>query len=88
MVLQLHFRTGISQRLELGGQFSSTTDHYQLLLIQYGEDLNTIRAEPAGVIAKSGLDECQELTSKGFLYLTGAEILLFDPGNTSVPLNC
>ena len=31
-----------------------------------------MRAEPAGVIVNSGLDEYQELTSKGFLPLTGA----------------
>ena len=37
-----------------------------------GEDLNTMRAEPAGEAANSGLDEYQELTSKGFLPLTGA----------------
>ena len=30
-----------------------------------------MRAKPAGVIANSGLDEFQELTSKGFLPLTG-----------------
>ena len=32
----------------------------------HGEDLNTMRAEPAGVIANSGLDDNQERTSKGF----------------------
>ena len=31
-----------------------------------------MRAEPAGVIANSGLDEYQELTSKGLQPLTGA----------------
>ena len=31
-----------------------------------------MRAEPAGVIANGGLDEYQELTSEGFLPLTGA----------------
>ena len=48
-----------------------TTDHSQLLRIQHGED-PIIRAEPTGVIALSGLDEYQELTSKSFLLLTGA----------------
>ena len=33
----------------------STTDHFQLLLIQIGEDQTPMRAVPAGVIAKSGL---------------------------------
>ena len=31
-----------------------------------------MRAEPAGVIVNSGLDEYQELTSNGFLPLSGA----------------
>ena len=48
----------------------STTDHSLLLCIQHGEDLNTMRAEPAGVIGNSGLDEYQYLTSKGFLPFT------------------
>ena len=43
-----------------------------MLLIQQGEDLNAMRAEPAGVISNSDFDEYQELTSKGSLPLTGA----------------
>ena len=38
------------QWLELGSQVDSTTDHFYQLLIQHGEDLNTMRAEQAGVI--------------------------------------
>ena len=67
----ISMQTGF-QWLELDSQVGSTTDHYQLLCIQHGEDLNTIRAEPARVFVNSGLDEYQELTSKGFLPLTGA----------------
>ena len=52
------------QWLEHGSQVAEITNHYQLLLIQHGEDLNMTRAEPEGVIENSGLDEFQELTSK------------------------
>ena len=64
------------QGLELGNRVGSATDHSQLLRIQHGEDLNTMRAEPARAIANSGLDEYQELRSKGFLPLNGSAINL------------
>ena len=57
--LQLGFQpiipaeTGL-QSLELCSQVGTSTDHFKLLIIQHGEDLNTLRAEPAGVIAKNG----------------------------------
>ena len=42
--------------LELGSQVGSTTDHLSsFCLIQHTEDLSTMRAEPAAVIANSGL---------------------------------
>ena len=48
---------------------------------------NMMRAELAGVIENSGLDEYQELTSKGFLPLTGA-LCFLDSEVESVDVNC
>ena len=45
----------VFQRLELGRQVGLTTDLFLLLLIQDGEDLNMMRADPARAIVKSGL---------------------------------
>ena len=44
----------------------STTDHFYLLLIQHGEDLNMIQVEPAGVIANSGLMRTKKSSVKVF----------------------
>ena len=44
-------KTGF-QWLEPGSQVGSTTDHILLLHLQHPEDLNMIRAELTGVIAK------------------------------------
>ena len=46
------------------------TENFEQLLIQCREDLSTMRAEPAGVIANCGLKN-----SQGFLPLTGAPVL-------------
>ena len=36
----------------IGARLPSGLDYFLLLLMQHGEDLNTMRAEPAGVMKK------------------------------------
>ena len=58
----------VFQWLALSSLLGSTTDHYYLLLTQHREDLNTMRAEPADVIAWRVPRSHQE----GFSTQTGA----------------
>ena len=64
---QFHFRADWLPMI--GARQLSGLNYWSLLIAAYPtrEDLNTMRAERAGVIANSGIDEYQELTSKGFL---------------------
>ena len=54
-VLQLHFCADWLPLIGAGQPIGLNTDHFRSLLIQHWEDLYMIRAEPADVIANSGL---------------------------------
>ena len=51
---------------------ASTTDHFLMLPVQDGEDVKTMRAEPAGVIANSGIMSLKNSLARVFKPLAAA----------------